>query len=324
VEEHDDFGRAAFAPLFDDIETDEDYPKKRPHLAHYTSVEVFEQIVKNDEIWFSNPLFMNDWQEMRWGLMEGMRMVLNNEGIKAACGEPERVSGFLDAFERIYEEFEEKQSLDVYILCLSRFEPVGSDGLLSMWRGYCSNGGGIALVLDTGKLSEVDLVLILSKVVYASDAERHDWLEGRLALFADLLKRAELETGQLWIAAYWLFERLKLFAIFSKHHGFREEQEWRAVYMPDRDQEGKLKDRFSYAVTPRGVQPKLKLPIARIPIAELPDQKASLEKFLSGIILGPTISSPLAKASMDRMLDCLKRPGLKNLVRASGIPFRSF
>ncbi len=29
-------------------------------LAHYTSVQVVEQIVKHEELWFSNPLYMND------------------------------------------------------------------------------------------------------------------------------------------------------------------------------------------------------------------------------------------------------------------------
>jgi hypothetical protein len=30
-----------------------------------------------------------------------------------------------------------------------------------------------------------------------------------------------------------LFERFKLFALCTKHYGFSEEKEWRAVYMPD-------------------------------------------------------------------------------------------
>ena len=34
--------------------------KERPLLAHYTSLEVLEKIITSNELWFSNPLFMND------------------------------------------------------------------------------------------------------------------------------------------------------------------------------------------------------------------------------------------------------------------------
>ena len=47
--------------------------EKRPSLlAHYTSLEVLEKIMTN-EIWFSNPLFMNDLQEVRFGMGEGLK-----------------------------------------------------------------------------------------------------------------------------------------------------------------------------------------------------------------------------------------------------------
>jgi hypothetical protein len=40
-------------------------------LAHYTSIDVIEKILRSEEIWFSNPLFMNDLDEMRFGMLEG-------------------------------------------------------------------------------------------------------------------------------------------------------------------------------------------------------------------------------------------------------------
>ena len=45
------------------------------HLAHYTSLEVLEKVMMNDEVWFSNPLLMNDYQEVRFGLSEATRIV---------------------------------------------------------------------------------------------------------------------------------------------------------------------------------------------------------------------------------------------------------
>jgi hypothetical protein len=31
-----------------------------------------------------------------------------------------------------------------------------------------------------------------------------------------------------------------MFALFTKHHGFKEEKEWRIVYHPDNDREKKI------------------------------------------------------------------------------------
>ena len=36
----------------------------KPLLAHYTSISNLEKILKDDEIWLSNPLFMNDLEEV--------------------------------------------------------------------------------------------------------------------------------------------------------------------------------------------------------------------------------------------------------------------
>jgi hypothetical protein len=42
-----------------------------PLLAHYTSIKAMEAILKTNKVWFSNPLFMNDLQEVRFGITEG-------------------------------------------------------------------------------------------------------------------------------------------------------------------------------------------------------------------------------------------------------------
>ena len=43
--------------------------KTHPLLAHYTSLSVLEKILKTDELWLSNPLFMNDLEEVRFGAL---------------------------------------------------------------------------------------------------------------------------------------------------------------------------------------------------------------------------------------------------------------
>ena len=62
-----------FDPLFADLLKGGSFPAKRPLLAHYTSITVLEAILRSNEIWFSNPLFMNDVEEVRFGINAGAK-----------------------------------------------------------------------------------------------------------------------------------------------------------------------------------------------------------------------------------------------------------
>jgi hypothetical protein len=59
---------ALFQELYSDITSAEQFNVKQPLLAHYTSISTLESILRNEEIWLSNPLFMNDMKEVRFGL----------------------------------------------------------------------------------------------------------------------------------------------------------------------------------------------------------------------------------------------------------------
>ena len=72
-----------FAPLYEDISGDE-WVRRKPLLAHYTSIQTLEKIVQTSELWFSNPLFMNDLEEVRFGMLQGVPRVLNSAEIAAA------------------------------------------------------------------------------------------------------------------------------------------------------------------------------------------------------------------------------------------------
>lgn len=193
-----------------------------------------------------------------------------------------------------------------------------------MWRGYGSNGNGAAIVFDTAQIKAVDRTpLILAKVRYGSVEERIAWLERMLSKFAPILRDTEIPDDKLYLAAHALFERIKVFALFSKHRGFAEEREWRIVYVRDRDQDNKLAPMFHYWIGPRGVEPKLRLKVE--PIEGVTADDLSLEKIVERIVLGPSLSSPLARTAVLRMLDRLNKPYLKDLkekVYASTIPFR--
>ena len=317
----DDEVNAAFQPLWSDINQVDTFPAKRPLLAHYTSIAVLESIMSKDEIWFSNPLYMNDLEELRFVILEGASAFRRHEQIRGACGSSEKYAVLRDAFEYYFNKFSNEHALDTYVFCFSEHDSANTDGLLSMWRGYGGNGNGAALVVDTEQFGEIaGSPLILSNVTYASTEERLSWIERKLQEFAELVKSNVIPKDKLFIAAYQLFERFKIFALFTKHRGFSEEREWRVIYLRDRDANGLLDGMLHYAVGSRGIEPKLKLKVKPIEGVSRPD--LSLETIVAHIILGPTVSTPVAVSSVRRMLEKLAKAQLAQRVIASTTPYR--
>jgi hypothetical protein len=304
-----------FSPLFHDLPN----PKKRPKLAHYTSIMSLECILRTQQIWYSNPLFMNDFEELRFGLQEGARLFWNNEEIRKACGTQERFAKLASSFSYFAEMKE--HDLDTYVLCFSEHNDTNNDGLLSMWRGYGGNGSGAALVIDTKNLGNLPTSpLLFSKVEYYSTEIRLQLLENKLNQFAELLSPLHVLDDFLWIAASIIFERIMLFALTTKHHGFHEENEWRFIYFKERDTNRKLWPMFDYAIGKRGLEPKLKLKLEHIDGVTTVDY--ALDKILDQIILGPMNSFHTVKSTFLRMLELMGRQELRHKVIVSGIPFR--
>ncbi|MGG5412498.1 DUF2971 domain-containing protein [Edwardsiella tarda] len=311
----------AFETLWVDVEEELSFPSSRPLLAHYTSIQTFEQIVTKEQFWFSNPLFMNDLEELRFGMNEGASELHKNEAIRDACRTPENYKKLLDIFDNLFNDFDSKHVLNTYILCFSEHAPDDNDGLLSMWRGYGNSGSGAALVIDTAKINEnPESPMIIGKVHYASKDQRKKWISEKLISLADVISNhAKVEDDFFDAARAWM-HRLKTFALFTKHHGFHEEREWRIVYMSDNDREQSFKKYFGHLATNRGIEPKLKLPIK--PIPELKTENISLGTLVNRIILGPSVSSALAANSLRQMLRNIGQTDLAKKVVTSEIPFR--
>lgn len=102
-----------FDPLWEDVENSATYPTVRPLLAHYTSIATLERIMANDEIWFSNPLYMNDMEELRFGMNEGASAFHSHPAIKAACtGANYNYNKLLTTFDSQYYQFDALHAFD--------------------------------------------------------------------------------------------------------------------------------------------------------------------------------------------------------------------
>lgn len=301
--------------------TTESAPSGNLLLAHYTSIGTLEKIIQNNEVWLSNPLNMNDLNELRFGMREGVLAFRTHHGLMTACGNDEKRITLLNYFDEKFQRYDLEHAFDTYVFCVSEHEPGNDDGVLSMWRGYGASGAGVAIVFDPTKFQKNERSpLIIDKVAYINpEAQRH-WMNERLDEIVVLVEGRNLGDRDLYsIAHYWL-EKVKLFSLFTKHTGFDEEREWRVVYLKERDVETALVPMLGYAITNRGVEPKLKLKIAPLPGIFADD--LSLEKIVAKIILGPSLSSVLANSAVLRLLEVNGRTELSKRVVASTIPFR--
>ena len=220
--------------------------------------------------------------------------------------------------------FDTEGALDVYVFCFSEHERNNTDGILAMWRGYGSHGNGAALIFDAGvRLDTPDepaIPFLMLPVKYGTHEQREKILDDILNRWSEIAHSVTLPDELLYVAAYSFFHALKIFALTTKHDGFREEKEWRLIYIPEIDSKKLLMPHLSYAIGVRGVEPKLKFNLKavadRLKLAE------QLKDTLVQIILGPTVSSHLSVLATKRMLEKINKPELCDRVVASSIPLR--
>lgn len=308
-----------FSFMWDDFDQARDYPSLKPRLAHYSSAQTIAKILASREIWLSSPLLMNDFEELRFGLGRAKDAFVVHQGIRDAC-RPDQHLELVQNFEGIFDDFSDRGALDVFIFCLSEFDD--PDGRLSMWRGYGGNGSGAALVFDLAKVKNVpqSSPLVLAKVHYASTEERMAWINGRLDRFAKELKAKNPTVPEIRQWAWILFLRLLQGALFTKHRGFREEQEWRLAYYPKWTAVApSVNIRRDFLMTKRGVEPKLV--IGPNAMGEPEHGGSGFDELLELIVLGPGMSGGFEYRAFSAMLRQM-RAGLAEKVRTSSTPYR--
>jgi hypothetical protein len=196
-----------FQELWADLRPEDTFAAKKPLLAHYTTIQTLEKILASNEVWFSNPLFMNDIEEVRFGILEANQIVLSSQRLVDACRTQQRAGLFKNHFTECFNRFANEHVLDTYVFCLSNHDREDDDGRLSMWRGYGANGNGAAIVIDTAKINVSETTpLIIAQVSYHTREARLDWLRTLLSNFEVLLARADLPDDKLHVAAHALLK----------------------------------------------------------------------------------------------------------------------
>lgn len=288
-------------------------------LSHYSSIDNLKLILKSGEFWLSNPLFMNDYQEMAHGMRMARAIVNENLQLKEAFEKPEDYERFIGNFANQYDHFDYESALSVFVLSLAEHDSSDEDGLLSMWRGYGALGNGAALIINTSHI--VQAPTVIGKVNYLSDEDRKAGISAIVDQFASLIRRSAHTEANLGHCCLMLFYHLRLMSLLTKHPGFKEEREWRFIYLKDHDDTDALADSSEYVVTTRGVQPKLKLRLETLGAANATLNSAN--GLIERIILGPSHQSRLALKTFQGMLNHMNLEALSPKVNYSTIPFRN-
>jgi hypothetical protein len=182
-------------------------------LSHYTSLDGFRSIIEHSELWASNISFLNDRQEMSFGL-DVARDFIENISNKP---ENKKYKGRL--------KFVPSATLpDVYACCFCK-EP----DMLSQWRGYGSATQSVSIQFDANGLREISEFLKhrIVEIVYGRQ-NSFSFLQNTLGKKPDLYFEffEELMGSDPNEAISDIIYQLA--PVFKNEH-FREEREWRIV-----------------------------------------------------------------------------------------------
>ncbi len=176
----------------------------------------------------------------------------------------------------------------------------------------------VALVLNSAPfLSDSKaLAAYTSPVAYLSNSEfQHEFekVGENIRTHSDFLKNEDRATLKARV-----FNMFKYAALCTKHPGFREEQEWRVIYMHELEPSDKL----SREVKVIGGTPQ---PIYKIPLKDIPDEGLigmEIPQILDRIIIGPTEHPIVASQAFVQILERSGVVDASQKVFVSDIPLR--
>jgi hypothetical protein len=268
-------------------------------LCHYTTLEGAIGIVTRGDLWLSNARFSNDDEEMNYGhrLLDVVLAELEGE---AAFNTPE-----LEFLKNVRACIETTRGQYVYICCFCE-----QDNLLSQWRGYAENGGGVSIEFDpqsfiavTGPDSQHGLMR-LWKVFYTKEQQQ------RIIRQCIDYPGWKLGTGDERVRL--TVDALQFFLPTFKSSDFREEQERRLVFSP------------YPGISPRpGFRRRGALLVPYYSLRELSDPSstgAGMRLGINHVLIGP---GPQKMLNVESVRMMLAEYGYTNVpVEASSTPFR--
>lgn len=287
-------------------------------FVHYTSAAAATNILSRREFWMRDPTCMNDFTEVEHGLQclfaaykgekHGLRFQNALNDIHAGITKDIEL-----AFNNsIY------QIRDCYLTCVSEHKDEEDKlGRLSMWRAY-GNGTGVAIVMNNRPFFHGPGLL----KIYTMPVEYYegDGFEAALGAITDNIVRESefLKTIERKALILFIVHMLRYATLSTKHPGFAEECEWRAIYSPGVESSPYItKEVEIIHGTPQ--------PVYKVPLRSLPDGTETggeMSELIERIIIGP---SQFSFAVWKAFVHLLGEAGFEkpeSRVFISGVPLR--
>jgi hypothetical protein len=193
-------------------------PKSGELLYHYCGAQAFLSIVASGKMRFSDINMMNDGLEVRLGYsrFEEAATAL----LKTAKDKTELEGIDIDFFNKVDEVISPKQLYShSFIACFSK-----NPDVLSQWRGYGSDGEGMAIGFAPEALKNSPITLL--DVLYDPDHQLNEMTESLVSIYMKNLKSRTPYDNEFRMDC----QLLAVFLASFKHSTFREEQEVRAIH----------------------------------------------------------------------------------------------
>lgn len=290
------------------------------HVAHYTSADNADKILRGAQFWLRSAALMNDFREIDYGirLLEQYFAGPNGREWREFLSDvdPMLWESIQDSFRNI----ENLAQLHTYIASFSLHrEEELSLGKLSMWRAY---GGqhNVAMIFKGAAFTQdsTSTGVFGLRVRYETPDSFALEMNSCLARLRTIGQDAIMSDPPA--SSYWLDLLILHKAIGTKHPGFHEEAEWRLFYAPLHPWNRRAAQPL-HAETIGGIPQsvfKLELDSSVHPLVEY----IEIPDILNSIIVGPTTRSQSIGAGL---MASLRHAGVADAVskvRLCGIPFR--
>jgi hypothetical protein len=292
-----------------------------PRFVHYSSAAAVLNIIKTKQVWMRNTTCMSDYREVQHGfdIYNKFFTEKDTKDMFAKALEP-CVPGAAQEAIDLFNKWWMEIRLNTFITSISQHDKKEDlHGRLSMWRAFGGNTARVAIVLKipwTSKGAEA-LNISFNPVTYLAENEMHQAI---VEAIKNVGKNSEfLRSVERKVVVNWCFHMLLTGVTCTKHEGFREEQEWRAIYLP-RLNNSPLMQPTTEVI---GGIPQI---IYRMPIDErVAPVLADLEfsRIFDRLIIGP---SPYPWAMYEAFVEALTQAGIADAgkrVFTSNIPIRT-
>lgn len=176
-------------------------------VYHYTSHDAAANIVRNEEIWLTNILYLNDGKEF-WGTFDRVRHYFQQRSVANDPVEPV----FIQHVERFIKR---RPGTSICVICFS-----AHSNDVAQWERYESTGGSVALGFLKAKLlaaCDAHQYLFAGPVLY-DDAEITKKIDGIVRTVEDANRSGNHENA---------VNPLIRLAAFAKDRSFESEKEFR-------------------------------------------------------------------------------------------------